>query len=310
LLEQVTRDLQEQGLKIDVALARPNDKAIPIARKAVKDGYKLVIAMGGDDTVWSVIRGIAGSKTRLGIIPAGTENNVAKSLGIPEDAEGACALIMSGKTRKVDVGEVKAKKHKKLLFFEVVSIGITSALYPKVKKLPKGDLSGLKDAVATMLHQASQPEVSLTLDGESKVTVKTMLVNVSNMPIMGAHFLVAPDASLEDGLLDISVYPEFSKAELLAYFAAVKDKDQDGNAKVQRYRARTVKVKAKPKMEILADGVLLGKGTVKIKLRPRALRVLAPAPGTGIEAPKATTGTDLPAPVAPAAAQPAVASSN
>jgi diacylglycerol kinase (ATP) len=268
--------------------------------------------MGGDDTVWSVIRGIAGSKTRLGIIPAGTENNVAKSLGIPEDAEGACALIMSGKTRKVDVGEVKAKKHKKLIFFEVVSIGITSALYPKVKKLPKGDLSGLKDAVATMLHQASQPEVSLTLDGESKVTVKTMLVNVSNMPIMGAHFLVAPDASLEDGLLDVSVYPEFSKAELLAYFAAVKDKDQDNNTKVQRYRARTIKVKAKPKMEILADGVLLGKGTVKIKLRPSALRVLAPAPGTGIEAPKVATGTDLPAPVAPAAAaaQPAVASSN
>ena len=75
-----------------------------------------------------------------------------------------------------------------------------------------------------------------------------MLVPVSNMPIMGAHFLVAPDASLRDGLLDISVYPNFSKAELLAYFAQVKDEGQAGNGKVQRYRARKTKIKSSPNM--------------------------------------------------------------
>lgn len=125
-----------------------------------------------------------------------------------------------------------------------------------------------------------------------------MLVTVSNMPIMGAHMLVAPDASVQDGLLDISVYPEFSKAELLAYFAQVREGGQAQNAKLQRYRARTLKIKTSPRMEVLADGTMLGKGTVKIKLRRRTLRVFAPKVGTGMEAPLEDAVADLPAPVA------------
>lgn len=301
LLQDVTRCLQDQGLELDVVLARPNEKAVPIARKAVRDGYKVVIAMGGDDTVWAVIRGIAGSKARLGVIPAGTENNVARSLGIPEDPQEACALIASGKTRNVDLGQAKTKKGKKLIFFEVVTIGIASALYPNVKKVPKGDLSGIKDAVLTVLHHPPKPKVYLTLDGESKIKVETMLVTVANLPIMGAHFMVAPDASLEDGLLDIATYPELSKAELLAYFAQVREEGQASDGKIQRYRARKIKVKSSPKMEVLADGTMLGKGTVKIKLRRRALRVIAPEKGTGLETAGKDAGHDLPAPVSPVA---------
>ena len=302
LLQQVTRALQDQGLKLDIALAKPNEKAVPIARRAVRDGSEVVIAMGGDDTVWAVMQGIAGSKARLGIIAAGTENNVARSLGIPEDPQAACALIASGRTRKVDLGEVKTKKRKKLIFFEVVTIGIASALFPDLKKVPKGDLSGIKDAVVTMWHQPTKPKVFLTLDAESKIEVETMLVTVANMPIIGAHMLVAPDASLKDGLLDIAVYPEFSKAELLAYFAEVKEEGRSGDGKVQRYRAREVKVKTSPRMPILADGTALGKGTVKIRLLHRALRVIAPKKGVGLEAPGKGAGDDLPAPVSPAAA--------
>ena len=107
LLEQVTRSLKELGVKVDVVVAKPKEKAIPIARKAVKEGYKLIIAMGGDDTIEAVIRGMAGSKARLGIIPVGTANNLAKSFGIPEDVEQVCALIASGHFRKLDMGQVK-----------------------------------------------------------------------------------------------------------------------------------------------------------------------------------------------------------
>ena len=79
-LDQVTSCLLESGIKVDVAFARPKKEAIPIAQKAVTDGYDVVIAMGGDGTIGAVIRGIAGSRARLGIIPAGTSNDIAKSL--------------------------------------------------------------------------------------------------------------------------------------------------------------------------------------------------------------------------------------
>jgi diacylglycerol kinase family enzyme len=123
---------------------------------------------------------------------------------------------------------------------------------------------------------------------------------VANVPLIGPNMLVAPDASLDDGLFDISLYPEFSKSEALAYFAKVMNERSTEDGKIQRYRARKLKIKASPKLEVLADGILLGKGTVRIKVLPGALRVIAPEVGRGAEKPQqATTGADLPAPVAP-----------
>ena len=84
-LEMATRLLLQHGIQVDVALAKPKEEATPLAKQAVKDGYELVIAMGGDGTLEAVMRGMVGRKTALGIIPTGTQNNIAKSLGIPTD---------------------------------------------------------------------------------------------------------------------------------------------------------------------------------------------------------------------------------
>src|SRR6266542_6777119 len=108
-LELATRYLKQHGIEVNVALAKPKEEATPLAKQAVKDGYKMVIAMGGDGTLEAVLRGMVGSKTRLGIIPTGSKNNMAKSLGIPVDLEEACSLIASKNTRKLDVGQVKVK---------------------------------------------------------------------------------------------------------------------------------------------------------------------------------------------------------
>ena len=76
-LKLVTGYLKKNGLKASVAWAKPKAKATPLARQAIKDGYEIVIAMGGDGTVEAIMRGMVGSKVRLGIVPTGTENNIA-----------------------------------------------------------------------------------------------------------------------------------------------------------------------------------------------------------------------------------------
>ncbi len=281
-LKLVLGYLENLGIQADVALAKPKEKATPIARRAVKNGYKTVIAMGGDGTLEAVMRGMVGSKVHLGIIPAGTENNIARSLGIPEGLEEACALITADSTRKLDVGQVKARKGKKFTFFELATVGLSAAMYPDAAKAMSGKLSGVKDAVLTLIHQETRPKILLTLDDESKIEVETMLVMVSNTPAFGKRFLVAPNASLQDGLLDISVYQDFSKAELLGYYAKVMDGGYSGDGKVQRYQARKLQVKSSPKLKVMADGIELGKGTVTIKMRPGALRVIAPEKSPGL----------------------------
>ena len=149
----------------------------------------------------------------------------------------------------------------------------------------------------TLLHTKPDPKVFLTLDDESRIEVETMLVTVTNTPVIGAKNLVAPDASMEDGLLDVAVYPGFSKAELVAYFARTAHEGMTEDGKIQRYRARKIKIKTSPKLDIAAEGVLLGKGKAKIKLLPRALRVIAPEPGIGGEKPQAKIMEEVSAPI-------------
>ncbi len=302
-LELATHYLQENGIKVDVALAKPKEEATPLAKQAVRDGYKIVIAMGGDGTLEAVLRGMVGRKARLGIIPTGTKNNMAKSLGIPETIEEACSLIASKNTHKLDVGRVRVKKGKKLYFFELTAIGLVAALYPKAKKLADGKLSDLKDAALTLLHHEPEAKVYLTLDDESKIEIKAILVVVSNAPMFGDNFLVAPNASLTDGLLDISVYPNFSKAELIAYYAKIRDEGYSANEKVQRYRARKIEIKASPKMEVMADGVMLGKGKVEIKSHPGSLWIITPDGSAAPTAIEKNVSEALPAPVSPVPAK-------
>lgn len=298
-LELATRLLLQHGIKVDVALAKPKEEATPLAKQAVKDGYDMVIAMGGDGTLEAVLRGMVGRKTPMGIIPTGTQNNIAKSLGIPTTIEEACTLIASNHIRKLDVGRVKVKNGKKLFFFELTAVGLVAALYPKANKLQNGNLAKLKDVALTLIHQEPDPVVYLTLDDESKIKINTMLVVVSNAPMFGANFLVAPEASVTDGLLDISVYPDFSKTELLAYYAAIRSEGFSANEKVQRFRARKIEIKTDPKMDVMADGVMLGKNKVEIKCKAGAVWMITPEDHLAPPALIKDTSQELPAPVSP-----------
>lgn len=285
-IEQARCYLVDHGLKVDVALAHPIRKAIPIVKKAIKDGYDIVIAMGGDGTIGAVVRGLAGSKVSLGILVAGTENDIARSLGIPEDLKEGCDLIASGHIRKLDYGEVSTKKNKKFYFFMLTAIGLTATVFPMIKDVPEGNLSGIQDAIMTLLKFDTKPTVYLTLDDESKIEVDSMLVTIANTPIIGLKNLVAPDASMDDGLLDVAVYPKFSKAELLAYGAKTAYEGTTADSTIQRYQARKIKVKTSPKLDVASEGIILGKGTARIKVHRRALRVIAPEPGEGAEKPQ------------------------
>ena len=143
----------------------------------------------------------------------------------------------------------------------------------------------------------------MTLDDESKIKVKTMLVVVSNAPMFGANFLVAPEASVTDGYLDVTVYPDFSKAEVLAYFAQIRSEGFSSNEKIQRYRACKIEIKTSPKLEVMADGVMLGKGKVEIKSKPGAVWMITPEDHLAPSALVKGTSEELPAPASPVPVQ-------
>ncbi|MRS03851.1 hypothetical protein EG832_11620 [bacterium] len=108
------------------------------------------------------------------------------------------------------------------------------------------------------------------------MNVETQLVVVSNTTSFGKKQLIDPGASMRDGLLDIFVYPELSKDELISYYTGVREDDASAGEKGQHYQARRVEVRTAPKMKVMADGMAMGKDAVAIKVLPGALRVICP----------------------------------
>ena len=113
-------------------------------------------------------------------------NNLAKGLGISEDLKEACALIAKGKFRKLDLGYVKVGKKKKFPFFELVTVGLAVAVYPDAQHVNKGHLSSIVDTVQTFLKQEPNPKITVKMDGDSNVTVETMLALVAAAASWGA----------------------------------------------------------------------------------------------------------------------------
>jgi diacylglycerol kinase family enzyme len=139
------------------------------------------------------------------------------------------------------------------------------------------------DAIKTLLKFDSSPRVYMELDDQPEIVVDTMLVTIANTPLIGMNNLMAPNASLDDGLLDIAVYPGFSKMQLAGYFARTAKQLSAADDKVQRYTARKIKIRTEPELDIAAEGLMMGKGKAKIKALPAALRVIAPEPVTAKE---------------------------
>jgi diacylglycerol kinase (ATP) len=255
--------------------------------------------MGGDGTIEAVARELIGTRVRLGLLPGGTENNLAKALGIPEDLPSACRLISEGTCKKIDAGQIKTQKGKKLYFLELAAVGLIADLFPEGKGIAQGKWGKL-GTVMSKFAQYEQTKVKVKLDKQNEMAVDSLLVTISNAPAFGQGFLVAPTASMDDGLLDINLYPNLSKAEVAAYFVEIAGEKGIGNPKVEHYQARKIILRTDPKQPIMADGIMLGKGKVKIKACRNILRVISGTQPKPVKNANLDKEEKLPAPVTPA----------
>jgi diacylglycerol kinase (ATP) len=130
LEKQILAALHTHEIEPEVWYTTPEDAGTGLAQRAASEGAEVVIAAGGDGTLHAVANGLIKSKSVLGIIPAGTMNNVARSLEIPEDIEQACDIIASGRTRQIDVGSINGH-----IFLEVAGIGLEAALFPAAEEI-------------------------------------------------------------------------------------------------------------------------------------------------------------------------------
>jgi YegS/Rv2252/BmrU family lipid kinase len=267
--------LQRAGILPIVYLVTPEIRLDLFVRDAVRSGIRLVVVDGGDGTIDQVACGLAGTRAVLGIIPGGTQNNIARSLGIPlGDVEAAVMIIKDGNFLKIDMGLVRYGPTRRY-FLEAAGIGLISDLFPAADDIQHGNLARLGDLLATFF--TSEPSsMRLDLDrGNLKVETAGHLLLVANMPYLGLQFQPAEHITCQDGLLDIIVYSNLTKLDLIGY-AVLASGSPVEDARVQHFQVKSISVNTEPNMQLIVDGVVLGEGAFAISVKPGCLNAMAP----------------------------------
>jgi diacylglycerol kinase (ATP) len=264
--------LHRAGIAADLFVPGAEEEIAGVVAEAIQQGADLVIACGGDGTVESAANGLVNTGVPLGIIPAGTRNNVARSLGIPLNITAAAGLLRRGTPRAIGTGYARAAEGERW-FLETFTVGIFSALYPHADAFQKGEWARALDLFKAFLS-APSARVYLSIDdGAERMMTDALAVLGVNMPSTGANFRLAADIAYDDEHLDIFVYDRLDKLDLLVYGIDVMT-GMPEDTTIQRRRAHHVHIRTDPPLPVMADGFFLGAGEVDVRSAPHSLLVI------------------------------------
>ena len=262
-----------------------------IARDAVAAGVEVVLVGGGDGTVSEVARELVYKPGTLGILPIGTFNNIARSIGVPADLPVATNIIATGHESKIDVGLANDTHY----FFEAAGAGLDATLFPVGEEIKSGRWTRIVQAARLAFQYQPQP-FSITFDrplsevlpapsqtrmsagtlAGTTIRRKALLVVAANGPYYGGGFAVAAGACIRDGRLTLSIYRRFSKWELLRHFHSISQGRYRYSPKIETFSAEEIELASPNVIAVHIDGRPLGKTPVKLRTLPGALRVFAP----------------------------------
>ena len=272
-LMDVIKEMQAWKFVPEPFLIEPDCDLPGVVRDAIAHGIRMFVVCGGDGTVSAVTRAMAGTNATLGIIPTGTQNNVALSLGIPKNIPAAIAILRTGRRLKVDIG-IATCDNISTPFMELCSVGLFSTLFSSADDIQHGNIARMGDFLATLINSPPS-EIHLLLDNKQEIQKLGHVVLISNMPYIVRHYQVGPLDSFSDGLLDVLFFADLSKLDLIGYMLKGPGTSAQEDPRIQHFRVRRIVIDTQPAMPVVADGITIGQGLVKIEVRKHALAVMA-----------------------------------
>ncbi len=244
--DEVAALLARHGIEADVRATASDDEARSRLKEALARGDELVIAAGGDGTIGALVPDLMGCPTALGILPFGSVMNVGRMLGIPRDPDAAAAELAGGVVREIDVGMADDQA-----FLETGSVGMNAAMFREAERFGDGDWTSIVRTIWVAIRYRPA-RMTIELDDRTLQT-RALMVTVSNGPYVGAGMTVAPDAQLDDGLLDVGVWRRFSKFELLRHLASIAFGRRRYTPQVDMYRSSRVRITSAHPLPSRAD---------------------------------------------------------
>lgn len=276
------RLLRSTGLPFDCELMQGQGHGIDLARDAVTKGYNLVIAVGGDGTVNEVVNGLTDENGRcraaLGIISAGTQNDIARMLGIPRDYLRACQLFKRFETARIDIGAVECTYNNEIrrrYYISTAGIGFVTDViegsipHTRLKVIGGGIPYAI--GVIPKVFEYENKDVLICIDGE-KSEERYFSIVVNNGRYLGGG-RAFPDATPYDGLLDVAIIGNVSKMEALLNFPLFFTGTYYDPQKIKLHKARNVIVDSPQRLPIQIDGEIVGLTPAVFRVIPSALEV-------------------------------------
>lgn len=269
--------LRNLGVPLATATAVHDPVRLPEAvREAVAGGHELVILGGGDGSVSSVVDFLADEDVTLGLLPLGTANDFARTLGIPVGVEGACETVAGGKVVDVDLG-LSGDNYYVNVASVGLSVGVTEALTPRLKKTAGALAYGVAAFGAFLRHEPFAARLEFPEGDHEPVTCERLLqVAVGNGRFYGGGLVVAPGSSIDDRNLDVYAIEHGRRRDLLKVARHLRSGDFVRQRGVRHYRTPRLRLETRPGLQINVDGELVARTPQEFSVAPNALKVLVP----------------------------------
>ena len=294
---KIASDLRTHFGPFTVAFTEGIGHGRQLAAEAAKGGTKLIIACGGDGTISEVANGIleANQETELGVLPGGTGSDFRRTLRMPTNPAAAARALRDGHTRVIDAARVTfvndRDERETRFFVNVASFGMSTEVLSRTSSgeskkwipgfAPRKLGSKLSYAAATLQTTlaASPIEVHVQLDEQAERRLRIAEFCVANARYYGGAMKIAPNAKLDDGLLDVVSIGDASSFRILSnaprlYFGAHLRMDEVTHALAKQIVARPLKKEEVVRLEL--DGEIVGRLPATFQVMPLALRVRCP----------------------------------
>lgn len=260
--------------QMDLAYTEYAGHGTILASQAVKQGYELVLAFGGDGTLNEVVNGLAKTEVVFGFVPAGTGNDFARSIGLSKDPLQAVEVIAAGKTKWLDLGRFDGQ-----YFLNMGGLGFDADVAHRVncKRILRGHLAYLVAVLQTLLVYNSY-RLEVIID-DQKIATDTILVSVGNGQYLGGGFHFLPQAVLDDGQFDIMVVDRISRLDIMATLPVLYKGEHVNHPKCHFYRGREVTInllEGNKKAFAQVDGQEISTFPLHFRIEPSALKVIVP----------------------------------
>lgn len=271
-IKQIENYAKERRVDLDIVETKKAADAAAFAEQALLDNIDIIVAAGGDGTIYEIINSMKEKKCPLGIIPIGTSNVFASEMGIPSDPLDAFNLILKERPIAIDIGKVNDKK-----FIFTAGCGLDSFTIKnldfKLKNIfgrPSFIFTGIKS-----FFSYSFPQLTIHIP-ESDVFEAAYQIIINNIKNYGGNYTLAPNASVFDGLLDILILKKKDVFSNIRYVLSVPFEEHLKYRDIAYYQARKIIIKSESPLPIHLDSEIATSTPAIVEVLPRALDVIIP----------------------------------